>query len=47
MAGAQRHTVKLVMKRLNATIGRLREDPKPKGKVRFQGLKGAASAAHA
>ena len=34
MAGAQRHTVKLVMKRLKATQGRLREDLKPKAKVR-------------
>ena len=36
MAGAQRHTVKLVMKRLKATQGRVREEAKPaaaKGKV--------------
>ena len=41
MAGAQRHTVKLVMKRLKATQGRVREEAKPlkpaaaKGKVRL------------
>lgn len=35
MAGAQRHTVKLVMKRLKATQGRLREEAKTsaRGKV--------------
>lgn len=35
MAGAQRHTVKLVMKRLKATQGRLREVPKPKVSLRY------------